>query len=62
VKNYKRWKIFNSGTAVGEKQMKIELQNHHALICGIELTKAFRGYTGGIFSENTIAPKVNHYV
>jgi hypothetical protein len=42
--------------------MKMQLQNHHALICGIELTKAFRQYKGGVFAETTIAPKVNHYV
>ena len=42
--------------------MKLQLQNHHALICGIQLTKSFKNYKGGIFAETTIAPKVNHYV
>jgi hypothetical protein len=62
VKNYKRWKIVDYGAVSTEAQMKIQLQNHQVLICGIELTHAFRDYTGGIFSETTVSPKINHYV
>jgi hypothetical protein len=42
--------------------MKTQLQNHQALVCGIELSQAFKNYKGGVFSEATVAPKVNHYV
>jgi hypothetical protein len=42
--------------------MKIQLQNHQALVCGIELSQAFRAYTGGVFEETTVSPKINHYV
>jgi hypothetical protein len=62
VKGYRRWKIVDYGSVIGEAQMKIQLQNHQALICGIELSQAFKNYKGGVFSEATVAPKVNHYV
>ena len=43
--------------------MSHQLTNHHAIICGIEVTSAFRAYKGNsIFSEITVAPKVNHWV
>lgn len=50
VKGYKRWYIADYGSVAGQANMKIQLQNHQALICGIELTHAFRDYKGGIFS------------
>ena len=43
--------------------MSRQILNHHALICGIEATSAFKAYNGhSIFSETTIAPKINHWV
>lgn len=42
--------------------MKMQLANHQAIICGVQSTKAFREYKSGVFSETTIAPKINHYV
>lgn len=62
VKGYRRWKVADYGSVSGEAQMKVQLQNHQALICGIELSQSFKNYKGGVFTEATVAPKVNHYV
>jgi cathepsin X len=63
VKNYKRWKIYNFGSVSGTANMRRELINHHALVCGIEATSAFKNHKGsGIFSETTISPSINHWV
>lgn len=32
------------------------------IVCGMHSSKAFQDYHGGIFSEVTIAPKIDHYV
>ena len=62
VKGYRRWKVSGYGLVTGHDNIKRELMNHKVLACGIELTQSFRGYQGGVFSQITIAPKVNHYV
>lgn len=42
--------------------MKIEIDSYGPIVCGIELTKTFRNYEGGVFSETTVSPKIDHYV
>ena len=32
------------------------------IVCGIHVSKAFLDYKGGILSEISIAPKIEHYV
>ena len=32
------------------------------IVCGMHSSKAFQEYKGGIFSEITISPKIDHYV
>lgn len=41
--------------------MKNQLESG-PIVCGIERTKTFEQYQGGIFGEISVAPKVNHYV
>ena len=32
------------------------------IVCGMHSSKAFEDYKGGIFSEISISPKIDHYV
>jgi cathepsin X len=42
--------------------MSIQLLNHHALTCGLTATTKFKAYTGGVFSETSVIPKIDHWV
>ena len=42
--------------------MKNEIFSWGPIVCGIHASKAFHEYKGGILSEISIAPKIDHYV
>jgi len=62
IKSPKRWKIPDYGSLSGASDMKDEISKWGPIICGIQVTSSFFEYTGGIFKETTILPKINHYV
>ena len=41
--------------------MKNEVYNG-PIVCGIHASEEFKKYRGGIFSEISVAPKIDHYV
>lgn len=40
--------------------MKSEIYARGPIACGIMVTDKFEAYTGGIFSEKSILPEINH--
>ena len=60
-KSYKRWKIFDYGSFSGMAEMKNKL-SEGPIVCGMHSSKLFQDYKGGIFSEISVVPKLDHYV
>ena len=42
--------------------MKAEIYARGPIGCGIDATSAFEKYTGGIFSQESLLPMINHEV
>jgi len=49
-------------SVVGAEQMKSELAQHGPIGCGIQATRAFEGYHGGIYSQELRFVHLNHEV
>ena len=62
VEGFKRWRISSYGVVSGAADIKRELLNRKALICGLEMTRTFAEYKGGVFSEISVAAKPDYYV
>lgn len=61
-KNYKLWKASEYGSVSGAERMKSEIYARGPIACGIMVTDKFEAYTGGIFSEKSILPEINHEI
>lgn len=62
AKNTKRWTIPDFGKVSGVDNIKKEIETFGPVVCGIHVSGSFAEYTGGIFSETTIYPTINHYI
>jgi cathepsin X len=62
VKGYKRWRILDYNTIIGISNMKSEVATYGPIVCGVHASEEFLKYRGGIFSEISIKPEINHYV
>jgi len=62
VKKYKVWKVGDYGSISGEHEMKAEIYARGPISCGIHADDALENYSGGIFSEFTVFPMVNHII
>ena len=50
------------GYVAGPDHMKKEIYKHGPIGCGMMVTKEFEEYTGGIYSQWTLFPQINHEV
>jgi len=62
VQNYTKWFISEYGVAIGAAKMKAEIFARGPITCGVDATKKFDEYTGGIFSEFLPVPITNHEI
>jgi cathepsin X len=59
-KNYTRWKASEYGSVSGVNKMKAEIYTRGPIGCGISVTDGFVNYKGGIYSESSVFPMINH--
>lgn len=62
VKQFRRYKITESGEVSGEQAMMDEISAHGPIVCNIAITSEFEAYTGGIFMDHSGATAANHQV
>ncbi|KAL9654649.1 hypothetical protein ABK040_006711 [Willaertia magna] len=62
ITNFKRWKVSEFGSISGEHEMKAEIYARGPISCGIDATSKLEKYTGGIFSEFSVFPMINHII
>ena len=60
VKKYATWKVSEYGSVSGVDKMKAEIYARGPIGCGISVTDGFEAYTGGIYSEKSAFPWINH--
>lgn len=62
IKTYKRYTMNDYGVVSGVEEMIKEIGSYGPIACGIQATKYFQQYKGGIFSETLFLPKLDHWV
>lgn len=62
VSNPKLWYASEYGYVAGADRMKAEIYTNGPIGCGIDATNKLEAYTGGIFSQNLLFPRINHEV
>lgn len=50
------------GAVRGARDMKAEIFQRGPIACGLEMTRGFKEYSGGIYSEFVSHPRLNHHV
>jgi len=58
----KKYYIGDHYMVLGAEKMKAELYANGPISCGIHVTDAFEDYTGGIYEEHVLIPKINHEI
>lgn len=62
VPSPKVWYVSQYGYVAGPSSMKAELFKNGPIGCGIDATPELEAYTGGIFSQVKLLPRINHEV
>lgn len=60
--DYKKYYVSNYYGLSGADKMKAEIFKNGPISCGIMVTDAFEAYTGGIYSESSVFPMINHEI
>ena len=56
------WYVLEYGYVSGPNSMKSEIYKNGPIGCGIDATQELEDYTGGIFSQKKLLPRINHEV
>lgn len=62
VANYPKYWVTEFGSVSGADRMKAEIYQRGPIGCGIHVTSNFEAYTGGIYSEFSFFPLLNHEI
>lgn len=62
IKNYTVWKIGDYGSLSGRDKMMAEIYKKGPISCAMRVTENFDKYQGGIYSEHTMMPLLNHII
>lgn len=62
VEKYARWKVTEYGSVSGADRMKAEIYARGPIGCGIMATAGLEAYKGGIYSEKSSRPRINHEI
>eukprot|EP00455_Lapot_gusevi_P042960 TRINITY_DN5170_c0_g1_i2.p1 TRINITY_DN5170_c0_g1~~TRINITY_DN5170_c0_g1_i2.p1 ORF type:complete len:601 (+),score=211.68 TRINITY_DN5170_c0_g1_i2:77-1879(+) len=61
-KTFNLYYVSQYGSVSGIDQMKAEIYARGPIGCGISVTSGFEAYTGGIYSEFSLFPMINHEI
>jgi cathepsin X len=62
VASFPIYYVSEYGSVSGIDQMKAEIYSRGPIGCGIDATDSFEKYTGGIYSEYSLFPMINHEI
>jgi len=62
ITTQKRYKVGDYGSVSGAAAMKAEIYARGPISCGIDATAGLENYKGGIYSEFSVFPIVNHII
>jgi len=62
ISQYKLYKVGDYNSISGVDQMKAEIYARGPISCGIDATDGLEAYTGGIYSEWSALPMINHII
>lgn len=62
VTNFTRYFVSEYGSVSGADNMKAEIYMRGPIACGMDVTDAFEKYTGGVYSEYSFWPMINHEI
>jgi len=62
ITSQRRYKVGDYGSVSGADDMKAEIFARGPISCGIDATDGLEAYTGGIYSEFSVFPLINHII
>ena len=62
IEKYPNYKVSEYGFVAGADRMKAEIYARGPIGCGMMVTDKFEKYTGGVYSEFTLFPQINHEI
>lgn len=62
VDNYKKYFVSDYYGLSGADKMKAEIYKNGPISCGLMVTDGFEAYKGGIYSESSVWPMINHEI
>lgn len=62
VTKFTKWKVSQYGGVSGANNMKAEIYARGPIGCGIDATDQLEAYKGGVFSQKSLFPMINHEI